>query len=227
MKGLLYKERLSTRAFQILYFLIDLVLLLCYLIPLYFASDSPDDTYAGIYSAIFVLFCYFGFFPSLMIPVSQEIDEKSNFDKFILSAGAMRKNIVQSKMIFGLLSYLPSFLLFIVFLFCLGFSSTAMEIVNINMLVNFGLAFLSSTIFSVAFAVFLSLAIGSVKTRVVYPLVSIFTIGIGAGVVAVLMYTDISDQYRYLLSLLWFIIALALAIGLYYLSLKIYKKKEF
>src|SRR5574344_1538430 len=240
MKGLLLKELYNLKNFMILYYLIDIVLFVVYLITFIF---TPNKDYAtltnealirsAIYNGSFVSLGYLLVISSIVIQISNELDEKCNFDKFIISAGVNRKSIVDSKVFLGLISFsLP--LIFgcvCIFLPCFYSGVPGYPVYDVNYAVSSFIGFISFGLFLLGLNLLFTVGLGSVKTRVISIFTTIFVIAfyiLGIVLSYELSFMNGSNAlYSYAVMIPLSVVVLGLGVLFYFLSIKLYKKKQF
>jgi MFS family permease len=240
MKGLILKELYNLKNFMILYYLIDVFLFAVYLITF---ITSPNKDFAtltneeiirsAIYSGSFICLGYLLVISSIIIPISNELDEKCNFDKFIISAGVDRKLIVNSKVVLGLISFAVPFVLGTICLFlpCFFSGVQGYPVFDVNYAISSFIGFVSFGLFLLTLNLLFTTALGSVKTRVISIFTTIFIIAIYIGGIVFsyeLSFMNGSNAlYSYAVMVPLSVVVLAVGIFFYFLSIRIYKKKQF
>ena len=93
---------------------------------------------------------YLLFFAMYLIHLSFELDEKSNFTKFIISIGIDRNRVVTSKLIVGFIGYLLPLLLLIIISFSPMFITQLAPFYGIEKIISNVILFCASIVLNIA-----------------------------------------------------------------------------
>lgn len=240
MKGLLLKEFYNLKFYCLIYYLIDIVVFIIFAVATFYGIKQLDPNKMITSSeAMGLLFTnsvasvsYLLFFPSFLLNISYEIDEKNNVTKFLIGTGVSKGDIVRSKLVVGFASYALPLLLLILISFTPLFSGDLSRYFGVEKIVSSFLIFLSSCLLNIAVVLALICYLDFVKARFISTFLTIVIIGIEVSMYAVVLFYDtptfnMPTYAIYIFSSLYFVIMCAISISLYLLSLKKYESKEF
>lgn len=239
MKGLLRKEFYNLRFYVLLYYIIDISMIVYFIFGLLESSSEGssvdftkpvDIIFSGLVSASIFPILYVLSFSSIIVMVSCEIDEKCNFDKFIISAGVNRREIVNSKFALGFISYFIPFLIMLFFaifpMFVKGFSS----FYDWQMMLSVIFIFIGTIFISVTLNIFATVWLGSTKTKIIGSLFILVVDAISTGAYMLALCCgpqSIINISTFFISVPYLLITTGLLVLFYYLSIKCYYKKQF
>ncbi len=240
MKGLLLKEFYNLKFYGLIYYLIDIVVFIFFAVATFYGIKTIDPNKTlSCTEAMGLLFtnsvasvAYLLFFPSFLLNISYEIDEKNNVTKFLIGTGVSKGDIVRSKLIVGFASYALPFLLLIFISFTPLLSADIGRYFGVEKIVGVFLIFLSSCLLNIAVVLALICYLDFVKARFISTFLTIIIIGIEIGMYSIVLFYDtptlnMPTYAIYIFSGLFFIIFCSISITLYLLSLKKYESKEF
>ena len=137
---------------------------------------------------------YLLFFAMYLIHLSFELDEKSNFTKFIISIGIDRNRVVTSKLIVGFIGYLLPLLLLIIISFSPMFITQLAPFYGIEKIISNVILFCASIVLNIAITLSLVCFLEITKARVVSTFISIFVISVEVGLYALIIFYDSSSM---------------------------------
>ena len=232
MKGLLIKEFYNLKNYLIIYYLIDLFMFILYCIFSFVGINNIDPKHPlNADNAMGLLFLnsvasvtYLLFFAMYLIHLSFELDEKSNFTKFIISIGIDRNRVVTSKLIVGFIGYLLPLLLLIIISFSPMFITQLAPFYGIEKII--------SNVINIAITLSLVCFLEITKARIVSTFISIFVISVEVGLYALIIFFDSSYMNlpfysTYIISASFLIISFIISTCLYYYSIGKFKQREF
>lgn len=175
----------------------------------------------GIYTILPSIFIA-GFYPGNMICSSYGFDEKAHWTPFILSVGIPKSKILASKVILHLIS---SLILIIPFLPALFLTNAKFDT---NIYIGLILTFLTCCFISGSASILICTAIGSNKGVVIGSVVSIFTTALPMVLSLIPAVIPNMMHMFWIFGLINFLVlGLGLYILCYFISLAIFKKREF
>ena len=175
---------------------------------------------------------YLLFFAMYLIHLSFELDEKSNFTKFIISIGIDRNRVVTSKLIVGFIGYLLPLLLLIIISFSPMFIKQLAPFYGIEKIISNVILFCASIVLNIAITLSLVCFLEITKARIVSTFISIFVISVEVGLYALIIFYDSSYlnlpfYSTYIISASFLIISFIISTCLYYYSIGKFKQREF
>ena len=200
MKGLLLKDFYNSRSLLIFYLVLSV-----FFIIISFLSEN-------IYFLCSLMYMVVG-----MVLSTMAYDERDNWDRTAVAYGVPRKTIVQSKYLYMILCFIPAVAVEVV-----AVLSARGELKG-NLLHSS--IFLFGSAFGVSLLMPFLFRFGTEKARVF--MMFIFTLLIGITVLSIFLvdYWHLSTQVFWLAPLI-VAASVGLVIGSYYLSLRIYRRKE-
>ncbi len=228
MKGLLLKEFYNIRMVFIFYILIVIFIAFIGLgtdIKGSFGEDEiptiEEIQKTGILTLLPVIFIS-GFYPGNMLVSSFGFDEKAHWTPFILSVGVKKPKILLSKVILHF---------FMVLILCIPFFISLFIVdadFDLNIYVGLILTFFSSCLISGSTSLLICIVVGSNKGVVIGSIISIFTSALPLLFIAVPLVDPMMMSQIWLFSLIGFLICgVGLYLLCYFLSLYIFKKREY
>lgn len=240
MKGLLIKEFYNLKNYLIIYYLIDLFMFILYCVFSFVGINNIDPKHPlNADNAMGLLFLnsvasvtYLLFFAMYLIHLSFELDEKSNFTKFITSIGIDRNRVVTSKLIVGFIGYLLPLLLLIIISFSPMFITQLAPFYRIEKIISNVILFCASIVLNIAITLSLVCFLEITKARIVSTFISIFVISVEVGLYALIIFYDSSYMNlpfysTYIISVSFLIISFIISTCLYYYSIGKFKQREF
>lgn len=239
MKGLLRKEFYNLRFYVLLYYIIDLLMIVYFVFGMLESKSGEgavDFTkpmsiiFSGLLPNSIFPMLYVLSFSSIIVMVSCEIDEKCNFDKFIISAGVERKKIVSSKFTLGFVSYFIPFLIMIFFAVFPMFLSEYAGFYDWQMMLSILFIFIGTILISVTLNVFATVWLGSAKTKIIGSLFILLVDGISTGVYILALCCGKNSLFpvsTFVVSVPYLLLTTGLLVVFYFLSIKCYYKKQF
>ena len=240
MKGLLIKEFYNLKNYLIIYYLIDLFMFILYCIFSFVGINNIDPKHPlNADNAMGLLFLnsvasvtYLLFFAMYLIHLSFELDEKSNFTKFIISIGIDRNRVVTSKLIVGFIGYLLPLLLLIIISFSPMFITQLAPFYGIEKIISNVILFCASIVLNIAITLSLVCFLEITKARIVSTFISILVISVEVGLYGLIIFYDSSYMNlpfysTYIISASFLIISFIISTCLYYYSIGKFKQREF
>lgn len=240
MLGLLKKEFYYCKwyllGFFFLYVFVATIIVVTNILPAIVSEyESIEEIAYSFFISETVLIYVLASIPVAVISTSFAFDERSNFDKFILTSGVKRDTVITSKYLFTLLtSIVPLIIMLIVSIIC--FTNETINLVWSPLyLVSILISYVTIATFITTVNIYVMSRFGQMKQAAIssiFYIVFIFVIGVYLYLVmigVVEAYDDIYD--RALQSILTSSIGGAILIGLsaifIYLTYQGYRKKEF
>ncbi len=230
MRGLLVKEFYNLRLVFVIYLIIVIGISFIALIDVPTTELPPiDEELPSIMeqnlerlSLFMPLIFISGFYPGNMVVSSFSYDEKAHWTPFILSVGIKKSTILLSKIIIHLIATIILMIPLLVNLFISPVSLTLNEILGILF------TFFACSFFSGSISLFICSAFGSNKAIAIGSIISIFVTIIPLVFMFIPLINETLYSNFYLISLGSFIFFGIIAyIGIYFLTLHLFKKRDF
>ena len=214
--GLFKKDLYSLRYYSLFYLVVYFVVsLLLILMSLGIEREENDP-----FIFTFLIFFFSGSITQGLVLTNLSIDERANFDKFMLSNGVTRNKLFTSKIIFVLfLCGLIAILNFIVFLIFNKF-----DILSSLGFLLFNFAY---TTFHDFIIFLLTIWLGGIKSSFVLTILSFFIVGIGYGVFTLITVFSANTLTYYLLLYLIPILFILVSICIVFLTKRLFLRKEY
>ena len=234
-KGLLYKDLLQSKSVFVITVFISILFGAIFLSQIlttlngYTDGDTVVSDFEAFQNSMLAssfYLPYLAFISCLVTLTNAELDEKCNFDKFIISSGLKREIIVQEKIICG---FIYSIVPFITILIC-GFSLLIPQNPEVSILHSIFIIILSMSnfIMIIPLAELIVVFLGSYKAKQFGTLIALGVILLGMGVSILYFIFGLANHlFGALISLGYLIISLVLGFVFYKVALKKYKLKDF
>lgn len=186
---------------------------------LYYALVAAVFAVVSVVSSNIYFFCGFMIFISVgLVSSTISYDAQDKWDRYALSSGVSRRTAVLSKYVFTVVSILCSLALGLILALALGYRQ-AVDFLPV-------VAYSFAGVLSVGIVLPCFFRFGVEKARVIYMIVIVFTVALMVGGISLFERLNFAAQAPWMLVLLAVLSVAILAIS-YFVSLRIYRNKEF
>ena len=186
---------------------------------LYYALVAAVFAVVSVVSSNIYFFCGFMIFISVgLVSSTISYDAQDKWDRYALSSGVSRRTAVLSKYVFTVVTILCSLALGLILALALGYRQ-AVDFLPV-------VAYSFAGVLSVGIVLPCFFRFGVEKARVIYMIVIVFTVALMVGGISVFERLNFAAQAPWMLVLLAVLSVAILAIS-YFVSLRIYRNKEF
>ena len=227
MKGLLLKEYYYTKGIMILFIVVFLFMFVINLseVFLFDSSITNEENYFNLVLSIVTTSFVYTFCPSSLLGSSFAYDERSNFNKFILTSGVKRDTIVTSKLVYCAISYVFPLILFILTLILTYTVSPYKNIVSPYLAPTLIIQMIGGIFVYISMNLFFLISFGQVKQNIIMSFVNIFV----AAILVLYMFSTmfLTGFQGLLISIIVTLILTLISIIFILFSYKKFKNKEF
>lgn len=186
---------------------------------LYYALVAAVFAVVSVVSSNIYFFCGFMIFISVgLVSSTISYDAQDKWDRYALSSGVSRRTAVLSKYVFTVVTILCSLALGLILALALGYRQ-AVDFLPV-------VAYSFAGVLSVGIVLPCFFRFGVEKARVIYMIVIVFTVALMVGGISLFERLNFAAQAPWMLVLLAVLSVAILAIS-YFVSLRIYRNKEF
>ena len=186
---------------------------------LYYALVAAVFAVVSVVSSNIYFFCGFMIFISVgLVSSTISYDAQDKWDSYALSSGVSRRTAVLSKYVFTVVTILCSLALGLILALALGYRQ-AVDFLPV-------VAYSFAGVLSVGIVLPCFFRFGVEKARVIYMIVIVFTVALMVGGISLFERLNFAAQAPWMLVLLAVLSVAILAIS-YFVSLRIYRNKEF
>ena len=186
---------------------------------LYYALVAAVFAVVSVVSSNIYFFCGFMIFISVgLVSSTISYDAQDKWDRYALSSGVSRRTAVLSKYVFTVVTILCSLALGLILALALGYRQ-AVDFLPV-------VAYSFAGVLSVGIVLPCFFRFGVEKARVIYMIVIVFTVALMVGGISLFERLNFAAQAPWMLVLLAVRSVAILAIS-YFVSLRIYRNKEF
>ena len=186
---------------------------------LYYALVAAVFAVVSVVSSNIYFFCGFMIFISVgLVSSTISYDAQDKWDRYALSSGVSRRTAVLSKYVFTVVTILCSLALGLILALALGYRQ-AVDFLPV-------VAYSFAGVLSVGIVLPCFFRFGVEKARVIYMIVIVFTVALMDGGISLFERLNFAAQAPWMLVLLAVLSVAILAIS-YFVSLRIYRNKEF
>lgn len=186
---------------------------------LYYALVAAVFAVVSVVSSNIYFFCGFMIFISVgLVSSTISYDAQDKWDRYALSSGVSRRTAVLSKYVFTVVTILCSLALGLILALALGYRQ-AVDFLPVA-------AYSFAGVLSVGIVLPCFFRFGVEKARVIYMIVIVFTVALMVGGISLFERLNFAAQAPWMLVLLAVLSVAILAIS-YFVSLRIYRNKEF
>ena len=186
---------------------------------LYYALVAAVFAVVSVVSSNIYFFCGFMIFISVgLVSSTISYDAQDKWDRYALSSGVSRRTAVMSKYVFTVVTILCSLALGLILALALGYRQ-AVDFLPV-------VAYSFAGVLSVGIVLPCFFRFGVEKARVIYMIVIVFTVALMVGGISLFERLNFAAQAPWMLVLLAVLSVAILAIS-YFVSLRIYRNKEF
>lgn len=186
---------------------------------LYYALFAAVFAVVSVVSSNIYFFCGFMIFISVgLVSSTISYDAQDKWDRYALSSGVSRRTAVLSKYVFTVVTILCSLALGLILALALGYRQ-AVDFLPV-------VAYSFAGVLSVGIVLPCFFRFGVEKARVIYMIVIVFTVALMVGGISLFERLNFAAQAPWMLVLLAVLSVAILAIS-YFVSLRIYRNKEF
>ena len=186
---------------------------------LYSAFVAAVFAVVSVVSSNLYFFCGFMIFISVgLVSSTISYDAQDKWDRYALSSGVSRRTAVLSKYVFTVVTILCSLALGLILALALGYRQ-AVDFLPV-------VAYSFAGVLSVGIVLPCFFRFGVEKARVIYMIVIVFTVALMVGGISLFERLNFAAQAPWMLVLLAVLSVAILAIS-YFVSLRIYRNKEF
>ena len=186
---------------------------------LYYALVAAVFAVVSVVSSNIYFFCGFMIFISVgLVSSTISYDAQDKWDRYALSSGVSRRTAVLSKYVFTVVTILCSLALGLILALALGYR-LAVDFLPV-------VAYSFAGVLSVGIVLPCFFRFGVEKARVIYMIVIVFTVALMVGGISLFERLNFAAQAPWMLVLLAVLSVAILAIS-YFVSLRIYRNKEF
>lgn len=186
---------------------------------LYYALVAAVFAVVSVVSSNIYFFCGFMIFISVgLVSSTISYDAQDKWDRYALSSGVSRRTAVLSKYVFTVVTILCSLALGLILALALGYRQ-AVDFLPV-------VAYSFAGVLSVGIVLPCFFRFGVEKARVIYMIVIVFTVALMVGGISLFERLNFAAQAPWMLVLLAVLSVEILAIS-YFVSLRIYRNKEF
>ncbi|RXZ62403.1 ABC-2 transporter permease [Candidatus Borkfalkia ceftriaxoniphila] len=185
----------------------------------YYALVAAVFAVVSVVSSNIYFFCGFMIFISVgLVSSTISYDAQDKWDRYALSSGVSRRTAVLSKYVFTVVTILCSLALGLILALALGYRQ-AVDFLPV-------VAYSFAGVLSVGIVLPCFFRFGVEKARVIYMIVIVFTVALMVGGISLFERLNFAAQAPWMLVLLAVLSVAILAIS-YFVSLRIYRNKEF
>ena len=186
---------------------------------LYYALVAAVFAVVSVVSSNIYFFCGFMIFISVgLVSSTISYGAQDKWDRYALSSGVSRRTAVLSKYVFTVVTILCSLALGLILALALGYRQ-AVDFLPV-------VAYSFAGVLSVGIVLPCFFRFGVEKARVIYMIVIVFTVALMVGGISLFERLNFAAQAPWMLVLLAVLSVAILAIS-YFVSLRIYRNKEF
>ena len=186
---------------------------------LYYALVAAVFAVVSVVSSNIYFFCGFMIFISVgLVSSTISYDAQDKWDRYALSSGVSRRTAVLSKYVFTVVTILCSLALGLILALALGYRQ-AVDFLPV-------VAYSFAGVLSVGIVLPCFFRFGVENARVIYMIVIVFTVALMVGGISLFARLNFAAQAPWMLVLLAVLSVAILAIS-YFVSLRIYRNKEF
>lgn len=186
---------------------------------LYYALVAAVFAVVSVVSSNIYFFCGFMIFISVgLVSSTISYDAQDKWDRYALSSGVSRRTAVLSKYVFTVVTILCSLALGLILALALGYRQ-AVDFLPV-------VAYSFAGVLSVGIILPCFFRFGVEKARVIYMIVIVFTVTLMVGGISLFERLNFAAQAPWMIALFAVLSVAILAIS-YFVSLRIYRNKEF
>lgn len=233
LMGLIYKDIIQMKSSLIINMVLDLLFILISAISIITFNetlneeiplDSLDYAVEFIANSIGFMFVII-LLPYTLVLNSISIDEKSNFTRFLLSTGCKRQTIINEKVLFGLILSAPG-ILFSVVIFLILFMMNGNPYITPVLCIAYFVYTVLAMVFLITITILYSTIFSSISNQAIGAVVFMIIAGLlYAGLFLSTLFIGTETINYFLFGVSGALLALSL--GAYFASIKVYQHKDF